>query len=146
MTAEELTNGHDTPTPAGRSSSQDKTILLVEDEKQVRALTREIFLTAGYRVLEAEQGPEALALSERHQGPIHLLVTDLVMPRMSGRELADRLIALHPGLSVLLMSGYPDDYLGYDLRAAGYHVIQKPFSPEALLTTVRTLLDRPRSG
>jgi two-component system cell cycle sensor histidine kinase/response regulator CckA len=82
---------------------------LVEDEDVVRDLARRVLSDYGYDVLEARQGKEALALSELHAGPIHLLLTDVVMPKMSGRELAQNLQALRPDMPVLYMSGYNDD-------------------------------------
>src|SRR5207248_6802282 len=85
-----------------------ETILLAEDEDGVRALTRYILQEAGYTLLEARDGVEAVRLAEQHRGTIDLLVTDVVMPRMSGREMAVHLVALQPGLKVLYLSGYTD--------------------------------------
>ena len=119
-----------------------ETILLVEDEEGVRELARDILRASGYTVLEARNGPEALLLCERHQGPLDLLLTDVVMPRMSGRELAERLGPLRPDLSVLYMSGYTDDaVIRHGVLGAGTAFLQKPFAPAALVQRVRESLD-----
>ena len=124
--------------PAGRG----ETILLVEDAQRVRAVVREILEMSGYAVLEAHHGAEALELSNRHAGPIHLLVTDVVMPQMSGRELAQRLATLRPDLKVLYMSGYTDDAIvRHGVLASGIAFLSKPFTPDALALKVRELLD-----
>jgi CheY-like chemotaxis protein len=96
-------------------------------------------------VIEARNGPEALLLSERHQGPLDLLLTDVVMPRMSGRELAERLTPLRPDLSVLYMSGYTDDaVIRHGVLRAGTAFLQKPFTPAILVDRVRETLDLSR--
>ena len=119
-----------------------ETILLVEDEEGVRELARDILRASGYTVLEARSGHEALLLCERHQGPLDLLLTDVVMPRMSGRELAERLGPLRPDVSVLYMSGYTDDaVIRHGVQGAGTAFLQKPFSPAALVQRVRETLD-----
>src|SRR4030095_3691857 len=89
--------------------SRGETILLVEDAPRVRAVVREILEIQGYEVIEARQGAEALAPAAGDEGPIHLLITDVVMPEMSGRELAQRLVPLRPEMNVLYISGYTDD-------------------------------------
>ena len=97
----------------------------------------------GYTVLAARHGAEALEVSERYPGPIHLLVADVVMPHMSGRELAERLRARRVGLRVLYVSGYTDDaILRHGVREAGVVLLQKPFTPDALARMVREVLDR----
>ena len=122
-----------------------ETILLVEDEEGVRELARDILRATGYTVIEARDGAEALLLSERHQGPLDLLLTDVVMPRMSGRELAERLTPLRPDLSVLYMSGYTDDaVIRHGVLGAGTAFLQKPFTPAILVGRVRETLDLSR--
>ena len=122
-----------------------ETILLVEDEEGVRELARDILRATGYTVIEARDGAEALLLSERHQGPLDLLLTDVVMPRMSGRELAERLTSLRPDLSVLYMSGYTDDaVIRHGVLGAGTAFLQKPFTPAILVGRVRETLDLSR--
>jgi two-component system cell cycle sensor histidine kinase/response regulator CckA len=127
--------------PAPPLAPGSETILLVEDEAQVRALARASLVAAGYTVLEARDGTEALALSARHPGPLHLLLTDVVMPGMSGSELARTLQARHPGLRVLYMSGYPDEALARHGVAAPHALLPKPFTPERLRAQVRRILD-----
>ncbi len=123
-----------------------ETILLVEDEDMVRRLARTILTGHGYTVLEAPNGTEALRISERHGGGIHLLVTDAVMPEMSGRELAGRLIATQPAMKVLFISGYTNDVVvRYGVLPAGIPFLQKPFTPGALARKVRDVLDAPEN-
>jgi CheY-like chemotaxis protein len=119
-------------------------ILLVEDEDAVRALVRSVLREKGYRVLEASRGEEALELSELYSGQIDLLVTDVVMPRMSGRELARRMVNVRPYIKVLYISGYADDVVWYQGGVdSGGAFLQKPFSPEALARKVREVLSGP---
>ena len=118
-------------------------ILLVEDEESVRSMTRMVLQEFGYEVIEAADGEEALTLSERHEGPIPLLLTDLVMPRLSGRLLAERLALTRPATRVLYMSGYTDDMVvhqGVDSASADF--VQKPFTIDDLARKVREVLDR----
>jgi PAS domain S-box-containing protein len=120
-----------------------ETVLLAEDEDRVRALARLALQSSGYTVLEARDGQEALEVCQRHPGPIHLLVTDVVMPRMSGGELADRLAPLRPGLKVLFLSGYADEALLRHGVAQGERAfLQKPFTPAVLARKVREILDQ----
>ena len=98
----------------------------------------------GYNVLEARHGVEALEISERHQGPIHLMVTDVVMPQMSGRELAQRLQPLRPDMKVLYMSGYTDDAIvRHGVLGAGMAFLSKPFTPDALALKINEILGTP---
>jgi PAS domain S-box-containing protein len=119
-----------------------ETVLLVEDEEMVRKLARQILETCGYKVLEAPHGGAALLVCECHDGPIHLMLTDVVMPEMSGRELMQRLSPLRPEMQVLFMSGYTEHAVVYHgVLEAETHFIQKPFTPEALARKVREVLD-----
>jgi CheY-like chemotaxis protein len=137
----------ESPPPVAEDGPVDATVLLVEDERVVRDLARRTLARAGYRVLEASDGEEALEVSRRHPGPIDLVVSDVVMPRMGGRALVARLLAERPGLRVLFMSGYPND--AGDLRevtgAAG-NFLQKPFAPSQLLARASGLLSPGRVG
>jgi PAS domain S-box-containing protein len=129
---------------AATARPPSETILLVEDAKRVREVVREILETSGYDVLEARQGTEALRISSDHEGPIHLMLTDVVMPQMSGRELAQRLAPLRPDMRVLYMSGYTDDAIvRHGVLDAGIAFISKPFTPDALAAKVRQVLDTP---
>ncbi len=125
------------PTPGG-----SETILVVEDEMSVRKLAAEFLGSNGYRVLEAQDGAEALQVCEEHRAPIHLLLTDVVMPGMSGRELAVRLVGARPEMKVIYVSGYTDDAIvQHGVREEGTVFLQKPFSLDALARTVREALD-----
>ena len=119
-----------------------ETILLVEDEDVVRDLAREVLEESGYSVLSTHHAGEALVVAERHPGPIQLLLTDVVMPHMGGRELAERIAPLRPGIRVLYVSGYTDDeVLRHGVMEAEMAFLQKPFTASALLERVRGLLD-----
>jgi CheY-like chemotaxis protein len=125
--------------------SRGESILLVEDAQPVRGVVREILEMQGYEVIEASHGAEALTLEAAHEGPIHLLLTDVVMPEMSGRELAQRLVPLRPEMSVLYISGYTDDAIvRHGVLEAGIAFLPKPFTPDALAAKVREILDTPR--
>ncbi|MDQ2948682.1 MAG: response regulator, partial [Acidobacteriota bacterium] len=127
------------PSPSGV-----ETILLVEDEKAVRALTGLALQKKGYTLLEAASGEEAISLCEEHLGPIHLLVSDVVMPDMGGRQLAERLTVLRPEMRVLFVSGYTDDaVVRHGVLQAEVAFLQKPFTMDALHRKVRAVLDGP---
>jgi PAS domain S-box-containing protein len=126
------------PRPAARV--RGGTVLLVEDEDSVRRFAGRVLRRAGYTVLDARDGTEALRIASVHGGAIPLLLTDVVMPGMSGRELADRFIALHPSGRVLFMSGYTDDaIMQHRLPNAGSTLLEKPFDPATLLRAVHDL-------
>jgi CheY-like chemotaxis protein len=141
----------DEPVPeVGISASSDdsgrgsETILLVEDETQVRELVAQVLRASGYTVLSAAGPAAALTLSDRYPGPIHLLLTDVVMPEMSGRELCRRLKSLRSRTRVLYMSGYTDEALGrHGVLEPGTFLLQKPFRVGALGQKVREVLDAP---
>jgi PAS domain S-box-containing protein len=119
-----------------------ETVLLVEDEDVVRDLARETLEERGYTVIAARHAGEALLIAERHPGPLHLLLTDVVMPHMGGRELSERVATLRPGTKVLFVSGYTDDeVLRHGVMEAEVAFLQKPFTPEVLLDRVRALLE-----
>ncbi len=131
-------------TARARPPNGTETILLVEDAAGVRSLARAALQVYGYSVLEAANGNETIALSEQYQGVIHLLVTDVVMPGMNGRALAERLTTRLPQMKVLYVSGYTDDTIvRHGMLDAGMAFLQKPFTPLALARKVREMLDAP---
>jgi PAS domain S-box-containing protein len=119
-----------------------ETVLLVEDEDGVRALGKAVLQSGGYKVLEARNGQEAIRVAQEHAGPIHILVTDMVMPRMSGRQLVDLLAPMRPKMGILFVSGYTDEVvLRHDLLGAGVAFLEKPFTPISLARKIREVLD-----
>ena len=119
-----------------------ETILLVEDEQSVRALTRNLLEQGGYTVLEADNGAHAVEIAKQHHGPIHLLLTDVVMPGMNGPAVAEMILPIHPEAKALYVSGYSSSFgTQTGLVPAGANLFQKPFSRAALLRKVRNLLD-----
>jgi signal transduction histidine kinase/CheY-like chemotaxis protein len=127
--------------PEKPARRRTETVLLAEDEEVVRNLTRQVLEMNGYKVLEAANGGAALMLCEEHKGPIHLLITDVVMPEMSGRKLAERLSAVRPNMRVLYMSGYTDEaIIRHGVLDEGTEFIQKPFTPESLAHKINELL------
>jgi CheY-like chemotaxis protein len=132
----------DVPT---RELTGSETVLVVEDEDAVRALTCLTLEARGYRVLVAASAEEALELAVRHAGPIPLVVTDVIMPGMSGGELAGRLAALRPEIRVIFVSGYTDDTIAHQgVLDPGVHFLQKPFTLDGLARKVREVLDAER--
>jgi two-component system, cell cycle sensor histidine kinase and response regulator CckA len=120
-----------------------ETVLVVEDEAMVRQTVSEMLRISGYTVLQAGHAGEALLVCERHEGPIPLMITDVVMPGMGGRELAQRLMQVRPDMQVLFMSGHTDDaMLRHGVRDALFSFIQKPFTMDVLLRRVRAMLDQ----
>jgi CheY-like chemotaxis protein len=123
-----------------------ETILVAEDEPDVRTLVRQTLEQLGYTVLQAADGHEALRILEQH-GPVHLLLTDVIMPLMGGRELARRVISLKPATKVVYMSGYTDDTLAFHgLPQPDTAFIQKPFTPAALAEKLRQVLSAGQTG
>ena len=130
------------PRPGQAATGQGtETVLLVEDEDALRALLREVLESLGYRVLDAGLGAEALRIAREHRGPIHVLLTDLVMPHMTGRELAARLSCLRPELKVLFMSGYGVGAAPRQEIPSDAAYIEKPFTADAMGGAIRALLD-----
>jgi CheY-like chemotaxis protein len=133
---------HGPQTPADAPEAGSETILLVEDETVVRQLVAEILETNGYTVLQAADGPSALELLRRHPGQVELLLTDVVMPGMSGPEVAQAVLAMRPGTQVLYTSGYTDSQIGHHgVLEPGIAFLQKPFSSDDLTRKVRAVLD-----
>ena len=127
------------PVPPGR-----ETILLVEDEPATLRMTARMLRRQGYTVLEASSPGEATGLAEEHAGNIQLLVTDVVMPEMNGRDLADHLLSLYPTVKCLFMSGYTANVIAHHgVLDTSVHFIQKPFSMQGLAASVRVALDEP---
>ncbi len=126
--------------PPARGS---ETVLVVEDEDAVRDIVRLALRSQGYTVLEASRGAEAVRVAAAHAGPIHLLVTDVVMPEMGGRELSERLARTRPGLKVMYLSGYTDDaVVRHGVLESQSHFLQKPFTPGKLAAKIRQVLDQ----
>ena len=123
--------------------SGSETILVVEDDKGLRELVRKLLMNQGYRVLESENGEKAIELVRSFKDTIHLLISDVVMPKISGSSLARILHPLKPDMKTIFMSGYTDEAMLRHGKETGFsNFLQKPFSPEDLLTIVRNVLDR----
>jgi CheY-like chemotaxis protein len=127
-----------TPAAALRGS---ETILVLEDEARVRKLVCEVLAGRGYQVLEAVRGEEAIRMAAEHHGSVHLLLTDVVMPEMSGPQVLEQIRARHPNMKVLFMSGYTDEAMvHHGILDSGAPFLQKPFLPDALARKVREVL------
>jgi len=138
---------HESPTAERRAPEVDLTgsesILVVEDQEEVRSLTVRSLKKYGYTVFSAAHAGEAITFCERHRGPLDLVLTDVVMPGLDGRKLADRLIRLRPELCVLFMSGYTDDAIAFHgVLEEGLEYLQKPFTPQGLAHRVRQVLGK----
>ncbi len=129
----------------GALATGSETVLLAEDQRSIRKVLRESLESKGYRVLEAQNGVEALEIAEHHPGAIDVLVTDVIMPQLRGVELAKRATELHPDVCVIFMSGYSEDALLENrlLSQKDTSLIQKPFDPDDLIQKIRqSLRDR----
>ena len=124
-----------------------ETILLVEDAEPLRKLAQMFLRDNGYQVLTAADGADAQQVAERNVGPIHLLLTDVVMPGINGRVLAERIAPHRPAMKVIYMSGYTDTFIaGHGVLEEGIHLLHKPFTEEALMRKVREVLDAGRDA
>jgi CheY-like chemotaxis protein len=129
------------PKPPPRQLKGSETVLVVEDQDDVRKLALAVLKRFGYQTLEARSGRDALLIAESHAGPIHLMLTDMVMPGMTGTRLAERLRLFRPEIKALYMSGYTADVITrYGTLDSGTELIEKPFSPEMLAQKVRMVL------
>jgi CheY-like chemotaxis protein len=144
--AEPLSSSLKTTPSVSSAPKGTETVLVVEDQDGIRDIVRESLRRNGYKVLIAVDGNEALQMAASYPDPIHLLVTDLVMPNIGGRELAQRLTPQRPAMKVLFMSGY-SEHSALDIEETGVPatVLQKPFSLDALARNVRRVLDEPAS-
>ncbi len=137
----------ETATPSGADCSGNETILLVEDQEAVRESAAEYLTENGYTVLRASRGLEALEIAQQHEDPIHLLLTDVVMPQMSGRELSERITNIHPETKVIFMSGYSNNLLSnQQVLDPKHELLQKPFRLEALGQRIRETLTNRRAA
>ena len=128
--------------PVAKAARSAGTVLIVEDEDMVRGMIRTVMQWNGYTILEARHGAEALSLCDQYPRQIDLLITDIVMPKMNGRELSERLLKLRPNLKVLYISGYAGETFGeLDQKDVG-NFLQKPFTPNVLAQKVRETLER----
>ncbi len=143
---DEVATKEEPATPSPPVPTGTETILLVEDAEALRVMIREVLESGGYAVLEASQPEEALATAKAHPSPVHLMLTDVVLPRMSGPDLALSLAGVRPETRVLYMSGYTADAIGnHGVLEPGTHFIQKPFTAGDLLRKLRSVLDAPSS-
>lgn len=135
------------PKVTSRVTTGSETVLLAEDQSSIRTVLREFLESEGYKVLEAQNGTEALEIAKHYTGSIDVLVTDVIMPQLRGIELAKRLTETHPGICVVLMSGYSEDALVENrlLSERNMTLIQKPFDPEELAQKIRESLSRDSS-
>ena len=145
--AEGATEAEPVPTVRRSVAGGGETILLVEDEAAMREVSRRILSRAGYQVLAASDAEHALVVAGEHDGVIHLLLTDVIMPHLLGKELAEQVRDILPGIRVLFMSGYAQPLLASSGRlAAGVRLVEKPFSEATLLDAVRDVLDADTEG
>jgi nitrogen-specific signal transduction histidine kinase/ActR/RegA family two-component response regulator len=142
LPAEFAPRKHDSSPRSRAVPTGTETVLVVEDEDAVRRIVKMTLESAGYKVVVARNGDEALVVARTHAGEIHLVITDVVMPGMSGRELAERVGTLWPAVRILFVSGYTDDAVGRHGVEGGFAFLQKPFSPSDLARKTREVLDQ----
>jgi CheY-like chemotaxis protein len=141
--AEPKPTGHDVEVEKLKTTGGSETLLIVEDDASLRQFVSTVLRERGYHILEAENGIEALAISSRFTGPIDAVLTDVIMPKMGGRELSAALMAQRGEIKVLFMSGYTNDAVVlHDLLEVHMPFLQKPFTPDVVARKVRDLLDR----
>ena len=132
----------ETKSGSGEKLQGSETILLVEDSEPLKKLAQKFLESAGFHVLSAASGEEALEVAAHYGGTFDLLLTDVVMPGMNGRVLAEQLLPRQPGMRVLYMSGYTDSFIaGHGVLEPGTHLLHKPFTDEVLIRKVREVLD-----
>jgi CheY-like chemotaxis protein len=132
-------------TAAAENLHGTETVLLVEDADALRKLARSFLVDHGFEVITASNGEEAVEVARNHSGRIDLLLTDVVMPGMNGRLLADRLLSKRPGLKVVFISGYTDSFIaGHGVLEPGTHLLHQPFTEDALIRKIREVLDANR--
>jgi CheY-like chemotaxis protein len=141
-----LTTAHASPQPAAGSRTTGtggagETILLVEDSAALRELTKVILTRAGYNILEAEDGVAAMEVSQKFEGLIDLVLTDVVMPRMRGPALAKLILQQRPSIAVLFLSGYTEEAIVQTDGISGFTLVEKPYTTEGLLRAIRRVLD-----
>jgi two-component system cell cycle sensor histidine kinase/response regulator CckA len=127
-------------------STSAETILVVEDADVIRKMVSAMLAQGGYTVLEAADGQEALQVLEVQSGPVHLVLTDMIMPHMNGTELAQHVSQKHPNLPIIFMSGYNDDPVVRGMERGGSIFLAKPFTASALAEKIRQALDHARNG
>jgi two-component system cell cycle sensor histidine kinase/response regulator CckA len=131
------------PAPArvANRGAGGETILLVEDSAALRELTKVILMRDGYNILEAEDGVAAMEVSTRYQGKIHLVLTDVVMPRMRGPQLAEQIVKQRPEIAVVFLSGYTEEAISQSDGISGFTLVEKPYTAEVLLHSIRRALN-----
>ncbi|MGH7476051.1 MAG: response regulator [Longimicrobiales bacterium] len=140
-------NGRSEPEPQLKAPTGTETVLVVEDEPSVRSIACRVLRRQGYNVLVASHGADALHVAHEYEGPIDLVITDVVMPELSGAKLVQRLLSERPGIRVLYMSGYPEEtVMRHGVAGMDTGFMEKPFSPYDLARRVRQALDMPEAA
>lgn len=137
--------GKELEIPADSKKSADgiETILMVEDQEELRVVSRKVLELHGYVVLEASDGQSAIEKCKSHDGPIHLMITDIVMPRMGGVKLAPRVNLMRPNMKILYVTGYPEGpYSQRNLPEGIHHFLEKPYTPGTLVKKIKEILEK----